>query len=78
MSAASEVAKAKYRVLDFGITRVALEERNGNRYLRADQALDPFAHRLTDRLVHWAAAAPNRTFIARRALNADGTRGDWQ
>ena len=78
MSAASEISKAKYRALDFGITRVALEERNGNSYLRADQALEPFAHRLTDRLVHWAATVPDRTFIARRALNADGTRGDWQ
>ncbi len=78
MSAASESAKAKYRALPFGITRVALEERNGNRYVSADQALEPFAHRLTDRLVHWAATAPDRTFIARRGLNADGTRGDWQ
>ena len=78
MSAASVAAKAKYRALDFGITRVALEERDGNFYLSADQALEPFAHRLTDRLVHWAATAPDRTFIARRSLNADGTRGDWQ
>ena len=78
MSAASEAAKAKYRTLDFGVTRVTHQERNGSSYLRADQALEPFAHRLTDRLVHWAATAPDRTFIARRALNANGTRGDWQ
>ena len=78
MSAASVAAKAKYRALDFGITRVALEERDGNCYVRVDQALEPFAHRLTDRLVHWAATAPDRSFIARRSLNADGTRGDWQ
>ncbi len=78
MSATSVVAKAKYRALDFGITRVTLEERSGNSYLRADQALEPFAHRLTDRLVHWAATVPDRNFIARRALNADRTRGDWQ
>ena len=78
MSAATVEAKAKYRALDFGITRATLEERGGNSYVTAEQALEPFAHRLTDRLVHWAAAAPDRTFIARRALNADGTRGDWQ
>ena len=78
MNAASAEANAKYRALDFGITRVALEERNGNRYLRAEQALEPFAHRITDRFVHWATAVPDRTFIARRALNADGTRRDWQ
>ncbi len=69
---------ARYRSLDFGITRVALEERDGNSYLRADQSLEPFAHRLIDRLLHWASVAPDRTFISRRTLNADGTRGDWQ
>jgi feruloyl-CoA synthase len=68
----------KYRALKFGITRVALEQRNGNSYLRAEQPLEAYAHRLTDRLLHWAATAPDRTFIARRALNADGSRGDWQ
>ena len=56
MNAASVAAKATYRALDFGITRVTLKERDGSRYLSAEQALEPFAHRLTDRLVHWAAA----------------------
>uniref|UniRef100_UPI001824B081 feruloyl-CoA synthase n=1 Tax=Ramlibacter sp. TaxID=1917967 RepID=UPI001824B081 len=31
-----------------------------------------------DRLLHWAAAAPDRTFIARRERNADGSTGDWR
>jgi feruloyl-CoA synthase len=69
---------ARYRSLDFGITRVAFEERSGNSYVRAEQPLESFAHRLTDRLVHWAGVAPERVFISRRALNADGTRGDWE
>ena len=69
---------AKYRPLDFGITRVTLEEREGITYVRAAKSLQPFAHRLTDRLVHWANVAPDRTFISRRASNADGTRGDWR
>ena len=68
----------KYRALKFGVTRVAVREANGHTYLSAEQALDPFAERLTDRLLHWAEHASDRTFIARRAINADGTRGDWR
>jgi feruloyl-CoA synthase len=32
---------------------------------------------MTDRLVHWADTAPDRTFIARRERLADGSTGDW-
>jgi feruloyl-CoA synthase len=28
--------------------------------------------------VHWAEAAPNRTFMARRVRNADGSTGEWR
>ncbi|MBC7604879.1 MAG: feruloyl-CoA synthase [Ramlibacter sp.] len=44
----------------------------------AEVPLTEHAHRLTDRLVHWAEAAPDRTFIARREKNADGTSGEWR
>jgi hypothetical protein len=33
---------------------------------------------MTDRLVHWAETAPDRTFIARRERLADGSTGDWR
>lgn len=69
---------AKYRELKFGVTRVNVREANGHTYLSAEQPLEPFADRLTDRLLHWAEHAPDRTFIARRAANPDGTRGDWR
>src|SRR3954451_15198741 len=70
---------ARYRPLKFGITRVVLRDgEDGVRYLRADQPLAPYAQRLTDRLVHWAHTAPDRTFMARRVKNADGTTGDWR
>ncbi len=72
------MANANYRALKFGVTRVALREQNGNTYVDADQSLEPHADRMIDRLVHWAEAAPDRTFVARRELNADGTRGQWQ
>ena len=68
----------KYRALKFGVTRVNVREANGHTYLSAEQPLQPFADRLTDRLLHWAATAPDRPFVARRAINADGTRGDWR
>jgi len=68
----------RYRPLAFGVTRGALREAEGGvQYLAAEQPLGPYAHRMTDRLVHWAGAAPGRTFIARRARNADGSTGDW-
>jgi feruloyl-CoA synthase len=79
MSETSVAAGPKYRPLKFGVTRVALRDgANGVRYLRADQPLAEHAIRMTDRLVHWAEAAPNRTFMARRVRNADGSTGEWR
>ncbi|HSV83690.1 MAG TPA: feruloyl-CoA synthase [Ramlibacter sp.] len=64
--------------MKFGVTRAALREStDGTVYVRADQALEGYAFRMTDRLVHWAETAPDRTFIARRARNPDGSIGDW-
>jgi feruloyl-CoA synthase len=72
-------AAPRYRDLKFGVTRVVLRESEaGVRYLRADQALQPHAARMTDRLLHWASVAPERSFMARRVRNADGSTGDWR
>ncbi len=72
-------ANVRYRPMRFGVTRGVLREgANGVRYLRAEQALEPYAKRMTDRLLHWAERAPDRVFMARRVRNADGSRGDWQ
>ena len=69
----------KYRPLKFGVTRVTLREgAAGVRYMRAEQPLGEHALRITDRLVHWAQAAPDRTFMARRTKNADGSTGQWR
>ena len=51
---------AKYRPFTFGVTRATLRESGGNQYLAADQALGPYAHRMTDKLVYWAAKTPDR------------------
>ena len=70
---------AQYRPLHFGVTRAVMSEgANGVRYLKAEQPLQPCAQRLTDQLVHWAQTAPERTFLAQRVKNADGTKGDWR
>ena len=69
----------RYRELKFGVTRVAMRDGEGGvRYMRADQPLQAHATRMTDRLLHWASTAPERTFMARRQRNADGSTGDWR
>jgi feruloyl-CoA synthase len=73
------MTSAKFRPLQFGVTRV--EVRDGPRgihYLKADQALQAFPDRLSDRLQHWAQHAPDRTLFARRVKQADGSLGDWR
>jgi feruloyl-CoA synthase len=73
------MTEAKYRPLKFGVTRATLRDGDtGVHYLRADQELQPFPERLTDRLVHWAKERPDQTLFARRVKNADGSTGDWQ
>jgi feruloyl-CoA synthase len=72
-------AAPRYRSMEFGITRVVMREcPDGTRYMRADQPLQEHARRMTDRLLHWAQVAPDRTFMARRVRNADGSTGDWR
>ena len=69
----------RYRPLAFGVTRVALRDgAAGTRYMLADQPLQVYAHRITDRLLHWAQTAPERTWMARRERNPDGSTGDWR
>ncbi len=68
-------SNAKFRPFEFGVTRAKVRDANGNTYLDADQRLGPYAHRMTDMLVHWASAAPDRSLYARRdpALG-----GEWR
>ena len=69
----------KYRPLRFGVTRVKVRDgAPGVHYLQAEQPLQDYPQRMTDRLQHWAQTAPDRTFMARRKKETDGSRGDWQ
>lgn len=46
---------------------------DGRIYLRSRQALSSYPSKLTERLEHWAAVAPDRTFIAQRTAE-----GPWR
>jgi feruloyl-CoA synthase len=46
---------------------------DGTIYVRSPRALPNYPDKITERLEHWAATAPDRTFLARR-----GADGEWQ
>src|SRR6476619_8433167 len=55
------------RPISFGTPAVTIERRDdGTVYLRPKAQLLDYPVRLTDRLHHWAAAAPDRVFMAER------------
>jgi feruloyl-CoA synthase len=65
--------------MTFGVTQVVLRDgAPGVHYLRAEQALQDFAPRMTDRMQHWAQTKPDQTFMARREKLSEGRTGDWQ
>ena len=73
------MSSPKFRPLRFGVTRVTLKDGvSGTHYLKADQELQAYPDRLTDRFQHWATNKPNQTLFARRVKLADGTLGDWR
>lgn len=73
------MAEPRYRALAFGVTRAVLREgAAGVQYLSAQQELQPYAERITDRLLHWARVAPERTWMAQRVRLADGSTGPWR
>jgi feruloyl-CoA synthase len=73
------MSSPKFRPLRFGVTRVTLKNGvPGTHYLKADQELQAYPDRLTDRFQHWATNKPNQTLFARRDKLADGTLGDWR
>jgi feruloyl-CoA synthase len=56
-----------YRPVRLGATNVTVARRkDGSILVGAENELGDYPERLTDRLEHWAAVAPDRTFIAKR------------
>ncbi len=73
------MSSPKFRPLRFGVTRVILKDgAPGTHYLTADQELQAYPERLTDRLQHWAMHKPTQTLFARRIKLADGSLGEWR
>ena len=73
------MTEPRYRALEFGITEVSVRAgAHGVQYVQATQPLGPYAPRLTDRLLVWANLAPERTWMAQRRRNPDGSSGDWR
>jgi len=66
---------ARYRAVALGGSLTAMFEpqADGSTWVRSTEALQPYEERLTDRLLHWAEAAPDRTLVAKRV-----DRGDWR
>jgi feruloyl-CoA synthase len=79
MSQTQASAPAPFRPLTFGVTRVNLRDgTSGVHYLEADQALQPYPDRMTDRFRQWAQTDPDRVWIARREALPEGRTGDWR
>ena len=64
-----------YRAFDFGVTRALRRDVGAITYLRCDQDLLAYPVRMSDRLLHWAAATPDQPLFAQR----DPARGgEWR
>src|SRR4051812_4148861 len=71
---ATTAPAAPLRPVRLGPRDVVVERRpDGAIHLRSPHALAPYPAKLTERLEHWAAAVPERTFLAQR----DAT-GGWR
>src|SRR6476646_5649917 len=73
-SAARAGSAHALRAISFGNPVVTIDRRDdGTIYLRPKRALSDYPVRLTDRLHHWAKAAPERVFMAERDAS-----GGWR
>src|SRR5262245_41924360 len=65
----------RYRAVPLGGSLTARFEArpDGSTRVRSTESLQPYAQRLTDRLLHWAEVAPERTLVAKRVNG-----GDWR
>ena len=69
----------RYRELEFGVRSVQVRDAGeGVLHIQSDVELRPYAERMTDKLVHWARATPDATFMAQRERLADGATGEWR
>src|SRR6185295_3696981 len=70
----SPTATAPLRPVKLGPPDVQVDRKpDGTIYLRSPHPLEPYPDKLTQRLEHWAQAAPDRIFLAQRAPD-----GSWR
>jgi feruloyl-CoA synthase len=69
------VSKPRYRALPLGGSLEAdfVRRDDGSTLVVSREALRPYPKRLTDRFLHWAEAAPDRTLVAKRVKG-----GEWR
>ena len=73
-SAAAQSGKSAARNVRLRSSGASLERLASNAILvRSDEPLGPYPKVLTDRLLHWAKVAPERTCVAKREAG-----GDWR
>ncbi|MBV5335458.1 AMP-binding protein, partial [bacterium] len=67
-------ASAPYRQVKFGpLDPVIAHSPDGSSVVRTRQTLGPYPEKLTERLEHWAAVAPDRPYLAQRTAE-----GPWR
>ena len=70
------MSAARYRALPLGGSLAAhfAQHADGTTVVTSTEPLQPFPERLTDRLLHWAAAMPDHTLVAKRQQGVDWVR----
>ena len=67
------MANTPFKALDMAAAEVEVEAIDGGSILRSPQALDAYPRCVGEMLCHWAAAPPDRTFLAERPSD-----GEWR
>ena len=69
------IGGARYRDLPLGgsLEATLTKREDGSTVVVSKEPLEPYATRLTDRFLHWAEVAPDRTLVAKRVKG-----GDWR
>jgi len=74
LSTGGEAPKRRVRAVNvLGAAAEFVRGENGITYVRSPVALGPYPAKITERLEHWAAQAPERTFLAAR-----NACGEWE
>ena len=69
----------RFRPVEYGVTQARTwKDTAGHVHVAPTMALEAYPRRMTDRLLHWAQARPDQTFIARRSAGPLNEARPWQ